>query len=282
LASPDQSDEPKTISDPNEQFNRSVFESNQSFNHSVLYPVAKAYNDSVPEKVRDSIESFATNLGEPVIFANDILQLRLKAAATTLGRFAMNTTVGIGGLFDVASTQGLEHQSGDFGQTMYVWGYRDSDYLVLPVVGPTNVRDAIGGGIEFAAQLPAGSLVTSAKLASLATQVGVAGTVASPLTKLSKAEDMQTLEESSVDFYSMLRSVSDQKRQAELQQALLESALTGEPPVPDPDAIEPVMEIVSSPTMLEKRHMSDVPKSAAAPQHGTVVVIDPPTPVSAN
>lgn len=296
LASPEKADEPRAIADPNEEFNRSVFESNQKFNHAVLYPVAKAYNDGIPEDVRDRVAAFAANLSEPMVFANDILQLRLKAAATTLGRFALNTTIGLGGLFDVAATQGLAPQSGDFGQTLYVWGYRDSDYAVLPIIGPTNVRDAIGGVVEFAAELPSGvaGVLVPAQYASMANVVGTAGTVTSPLTKLSKAEDMQTLEDSSIDFYTMLKSVTDQKRQAELQEALNTSALTGQPEPPDPNAIEPVTVLVSSPTMLPQRQRTKAsvaitpveaaPPEATAPavssytqRGGTVVVIGPPS-----
>jgi phospholipid-binding lipoprotein MlaA len=276
LASADKeaSDEPKAIADPNEQFNRSVFDSNQKFNHSVLYPAAKTYNENVPEPVRDRIDAFTTNLNEPMVFANDVLQLRPAAAATTLARFALNSTLGLGGLFDVAATEGMAKQSGDFGQTMYVWGYRESSYLVLPVLGPTNVRDALGTGIEFAAGIPAATLIP-AKAATLASNVNLAGTVTSPLASLSKAEDMETLEDSSLDFYSMLRSVTDQKRQAELQEALNTSALTSTPPPPDPNAIEPVMELVSSPTMLKSRQYTDVPKLPSA-RPRSVVIVGPP------
>ncbi|RUP10833.1 MAG: VacJ family lipoprotein [Hyphomicrobium sp.] len=286
LASPESDAEPKAISDPNEAFNRSVFETNQTFNHAILYPVARAYNENVPEPVRDRVEAFSTNLSEPMVFVNDVLQLRPQAAVTTLGRFAFNSTVGIGGLFDVAATQGLNHQSGDFGQTMYVWGYRDSSYLVLPIVGPTNVRDAIGSGLEFAAQLHSGALIPASLLSAKSVAdfiedsepvrnvVDVAGTVTSPLTNLSKAQDMETLEDSSVDFYSMLRSVTDQKRQAELQEALTTSALTGTPQTPDPNAIEPVMVLASSPTILELRRTGNVPAETAR----TIVVIGPPVP----
>jgi phospholipid-binding lipoprotein MlaA len=287
LASPETDDLPRALSDPNEEFNRSVFETNQKFNHSVLYPVAKTYNAIVPEAVRDRIAAFTTNLSEPMVFANDVVQLRPKAAATTLGRFVFNSTIGLGGLFDVAAAQGLEHQSGDLGQTMYVWGYRDSSYLVLPVVGPTNVRDALGSGIELAAQFQSSVLIPTQILSAksvvdiaedidpITDVANIAGSVTTPLTNLSKAEDMQNLEESSVDFYSMLRSVTDQKRQAELQEALDTSALTSTPPPPDPNAIEPVMTIVSSPTMLEK---PKVWRPAGEPG-GTIVAIGPPTPV---
>ncbi|WP_291166315.1 VacJ family lipoprotein [Hyphomicrobium sp.] len=292
LASPEKDEEPKAISDPNEAFNRAVFETNQKFNHSILYPVAKAYNENVPQAVRDRVDAFSTNLSEPMVFANNILQLRPKAAATTLGRFALNSTIGVGGLFDVAVAQGLDHQSGDFGQTMFVWGYRDSSYLVLPIVGPTNVRDAMGSGIEFAAQLDSGALLPASLMSMksvadfvedvqpVTNAVGVAGSVSSPLTNLSKAQDMETLEDSSLDFYTMLRSVTDQKRQAELQEALDTSALTSTPPPPDPNAIEPVTVLVSSPTMLEVRRVVDASKPAS-PDTGTMVIIGPPKPAEA-
>jgi phospholipid-binding lipoprotein MlaA len=144
--------------DPFEKMNRSVFESNQQFNHAVVYPVAKAYHNNVPEPVRNSVENFAGNLTEPMVFANDALQLRLGAAATTAGRFALNSTLGVGGLFDVASKQKLERQTGDFGQTLYVWGMRKSNYLVVPIIGPTNVRDLIGTTVNFGWRLGAGGV----------------------------------------------------------------------------------------------------------------------------
>ncbi|MBS0231969.1 MAG: VacJ family lipoprotein [Proteobacteria bacterium] len=275
LASTEDPGSAKSISDPNEAFNRQMFDNSQGFNHDVLYPAAEAYNNNVPEGVRDRIEAFSTNLSEPVVFANDILQLRLQAAATTVGRFALNSTLGLGGLFDVAATQGMAHQSGDFGQTMYVWGYRDSGYLYLPVLGPTNYRDAIGSGVEFAATIPAAALIPT-RYAALASHVDLAGTLTSPFANLSKAEDMKTLEDSSIDFYSMLKSVSQQKRQAELDEALNTSALTGEPPVSDPNAIEPVTELVSSPTMLEKRHITEVPKMMRTADRASIVVVGPP------
>src|SRR5262249_38662037 len=132
------------VSDPFEKMNRFTFERNMRFNHSVIYPAAKAYHNVVPEPVRNSIGNFVSNLNEPFVFANDVLQLRVGAAATTVGRFAINSTVGVGGLFDIAAKQKLPQQSGDFGQTLYVWGMRNSPYLVLPVIGPTNVRDLLG------------------------------------------------------------------------------------------------------------------------------------------
>jgi phospholipid-binding lipoprotein MlaA len=252
LASPDQPAEPPEISDPLEQQNRAVFEDNQQINHEIIYPLARAYNDNVPEDVRDRIDAFTTNLGEPVVFANNILQLRMAAAATTLARFALNSTVGVGGLFDVAASEQLTHQSGDFGQTLYVWGVRDSPYLVLPILGPTNVRDAVGSGIEFVAQIPAAGLYPTGLAATMAGHVSTAGSVLSPMSDLRKVGDLETLEQSSLDFYSMLRSFADQKRQAELREALETSAWTAPPSPHDPNAIEPVMVLTASPAFVEK------------------------------
>ena len=220
--------------DPYEKMNRAMFERNQGINHAVIYPVAKAYHETLPDPVRKSVANFAGNLAEPMVFANDVLQLRLGAAATTAGRFALNSTIGVGGLFDVASKQKLEKQTGDFGQTLYVLGMRQSNYLVVPIIGPTNVRDLIGTTVDFVATIPAGGLLQSGLATSqFATQaantvntVTVAGSIASPVTKLDDVQQMQVLEDSSLDFYTMLRSVVEQKRQAELQEALATSLWT--------------------------------------------------------
>lgn len=235
--------ESKEVADPFERMNRTVFEGNQRFNHTIVYPVARAYRETVPEPVRDSIGAFAGNLTEPIIFANDVLQLRLGAAATTFGRFAMNSTLGIGGLFDVATKENLPRQSGDLGQTLYVWGVRESPYLVLPIIGPTNLRDLAGTTAELATAIPAGEFVEllPTQVAFAVNNLGVAGSVASPFTQLSQADQMQELEDSSLDFYAMLRSVVDQKRQAELQEALETSGWTASrfaaSPVEGPEAV---------------------------------------------
>jgi phospholipid-binding lipoprotein MlaA len=224
--------------DPYEKMNRAMFERNQRINHAVIYPVAKAYHNTVPDPVRKSVSNFASNLGEPMVFANDVLQLRLGAAATTAGRFAMNSTIGVGGLFDVASKEKLAQQTGDFGQTLYVWGMRKSDYLVVPVIGPTNVRDLFGTAVDFVATIPAGGLLQegieathyAAQAANTANTITVAGSVATPITRLDDVQQMQTLEDSSLDFYTMLRSTVEQKRQAELDEAVANSYWTAPPP----------------------------------------------------
>jgi phospholipid-binding lipoprotein MlaA len=211
--------------DPFEKMNRSLLERNQRFNSSVVYPLAGFYRNNLPQPVRNSVENFVSNLAEPMVFANDLLQLRLNAAATTAGRFAVNSTIGLAGLSDVASRNKLPPQSGDFGQTLYVWGFRKSPYLIVPIIGPTNVRDLFGTTVEVVASIPAGNLLPT-QVASAANNITVAGTIASPFTKLDDVNDMKELEDSSLDFYIMLRSVVDQKRQAQLQEALAQSAWT--------------------------------------------------------
>ena len=211
--------------DPYEKMNRSVFEQNEKFNRSVIYPLAGFYINNVPQPVRTSVENFVSNLAQPIVFANDMLQLRLDAAATTVGRFAINSTVGLAGISDVASRNSMPQQSGDFGQTLYVWGMRKSPYLIVPIIGPTNMRDLFGTTVEVVTSIPAGSLLPT-QIASAANNITVAGTIASPFTKLDDVSDMKELEESSLDFYTMLRSVVEQKRQAELQEALETSAWT--------------------------------------------------------
>jgi len=211
--------------DPLENTNRAMFERNQRFNRSVVYPVAKAYVNTVPEPVRNSVDNFTSNLGEPTTFANDLLQLRVGAAVTTLGRFTLNSTIGVGGLFDVASKHDLPEQSGDFGQTLYVLGVRKSPYLIVPLIGPTNLRDLVGTTIDIAATIPAGGLLPT-RFATAVNNVSMAGTVTTPMTKLGEADQLQQLEDTSIDPYTMLRSVVQQKRQAELQEALETSAWT--------------------------------------------------------
>ncbi len=242
-------------SDAMEKLNRSVFERNQQFNQAVLYPAAKILRDTLPEPVRDSFDAFTVNLNEPFVFANNILQLRFPAAATTAGRFLLNSTFGIGGIIDVASKEGLARQTGDFGQTLYVWGVRKSEFIVVPVAGPTYVRDVVGNGVEFGAQMFLGTILPTSA-AKGAQYVGVAGTVASPVASLNKVGQMEELERSSLDFYAMMRSVVEQKRQAELRDALKESLLSALPGFEDRSGGAPLVSPALSSPALESPALS--------------------------
>ena len=142
------------IYDPNEQFNRGVLHLNQV----VLDPPATVVK-SVPGAIRDRLQDLDANLKEPRVLGNNILQGRFNAAAITVGRIIFNTTFGLGGLFDVASQGGLPQQTGDFGQTMFVWGVPAGAYTVSPYFGPSTQRDSSAESWIRSAILSAGSRV---------------------------------------------------------------------------------------------------------------------------
>ena len=130
--------------DPFEKFNRSILKFNLKADKYVLKPVAKTYNKAVPRPVRNGLRNFFSNLREPVTVLNDLLQGKFRKAGRDTGRFVINTTLGFLGLNDVASHLGFPKEREDFGQTLAVWGVPSGPYLVLPFLGPSNLRDAFG------------------------------------------------------------------------------------------------------------------------------------------
>jgi len=130
--------------DPWEKYNRKVHRFNNAVDRRIARPLAKAYVKVVPRPVRLGVSNFFNNLGQPVSALNALLQGKPKAAAQALGRFALNTTLGVGGLFDPATDAHLPNHSEDFGQTLGVWGWKRSRYVELPLFGPRTVRDVFG------------------------------------------------------------------------------------------------------------------------------------------
>lgn len=135
--------------DPWEGFNRSMFSVHESVDQSVLEPVARGYRAVTPGPLRQGVLNFLRNLRGPVIFANDVLQGEADRGLTTAARFAVNTTIGIAGIFDPASSMGLERHDEDFGQTLAVWGIDEGPYLFIPLMGPSNVRDTAGRVVDM-------------------------------------------------------------------------------------------------------------------------------------
>lgn len=133
--------------DPWEGLNRGIFAFNEKLDAWVIKPVAKAYDAVTPAPVRVGVTNFFGNLGDVWVGTNNLLQGKPRAAASDLGRFVVNTTMGVAGLIDVASPMGLDKHGEDFGQTLAVWGLRSGPYVVLPLLGPSTVRDA--GGVVF-------------------------------------------------------------------------------------------------------------------------------------
>lgn len=135
--------------DPHEGFNRSMYEFNDDLDRAVLKPVATAYTDVLPQPIRTGVSNFYDNLTYLDTTINSFLQGKVVQGTSDLGRFIVNTTLGIAGIFDVATYMGLEKHDEDFGQTLAVWGVPDGPYLVLPLFGPSNLRDSFGYGGDY-------------------------------------------------------------------------------------------------------------------------------------
>ena len=132
------------IYDPWEKYNRRVHDFNSAVDRSVARPLAKAYVAAIPRPIRAGIGNFFDNLGAPVTLVNSLLQGNPRGAANALGRFLLNSTVGIGGLIDVADKAKMPNRGEDFGQTMATWGWKRSRYIEVPFLGPRTLRDLFG------------------------------------------------------------------------------------------------------------------------------------------
>ncbi|MEE9447319.1 MAG: VacJ family lipoprotein [Arenicellales bacterium] len=137
-------------SDPFEKMNRSVYKFNDGLDKAILKPVAEAYAGHIPQTVRRSVANFFSNLWEPNTAINAFLQGRPEIAVESLARFLVNSTIGMLGLFDVASPMGVPHHDEDFGQTLAVWGMGNGPYIMLPFFGPSNLRDVGGKIVQYA------------------------------------------------------------------------------------------------------------------------------------
>lgn len=134
--------------DPLEPMNRAIYQFNEGVDTVLFRPLAEGYRAVLPEFVRNSISSFFSNINDVLVALNNLLQGKVTDAATDVGRVLMNSTLGLGGLFDIASNLGVEKHNEDFGQTLGRWGVGDGPYLVLPLLGPSNLRDTLGRVVD--------------------------------------------------------------------------------------------------------------------------------------
>jgi len=195
--------------DPWESTNRDIFDFNVSLDRAILRPVARGYRDVVPEIARDGVHNFLTNLNSPVILANDVLQGETDKAGNTLGRILLNTTVGIGGLIDVASKVGIPYHENDFGITLGKGGASEGSYLMLPFAGPKPPRDLLGTAVDVAFD-PFTYAIFPGDNALFIGRSGMGILDA----RTSQLDAVEAIERSSIDFYATTRNLYRQSRNA--------------------------------------------------------------------
>ncbi len=202
--------------DPFERMNRAVFSFNETADQYVIKPVAEAYRFLLPEFVRTGVTNFFSNINDVLIAANNLLQGKPSHAVSDVGRFLVNSTIGILGFFDIATDIGLDKNHEDFGQTLAVWGVGDGPYVVLPFFGPSNVRDTVGLVVDIETDF----MINTNKLNS-DEKIAVNG-----LRIINRRADLldagQLLEDAAFDKYSFLRDGYMQRRRSQIYD--------GEPP----------------------------------------------------
>lgn len=199
------------VADPLEEGNRAVFVFNQKLDDWFWSPLTRAYRFVTPEALRIGVRRALRNLNTPVYVANELLQLRVRDASHALGAFALNSTLGVLGFFEPSREAGWEVQPADFGQTLGMVGIGSGPYVVVPVFGPTTVRDGVGNAVDYFLQ-PLNYVL------GVPTQLLWGGGAGLSLRE-EVADQLDALERSSVDFYSVMRSAYQQNREKAIDDA---------------------------------------------------------------
>ena len=213
-ADPDELQIYEQNNDPFEPMNRAVFGFNKGAYKYALGPAVKGYRAAVPDLIKTGIENFLENLKQPIYFINATLQGDFKAGGTIAGRFALNSVFGVAGIFDLATREEMPVIRRDFGQTLAVWGVKKSGpYIVLPLIGPTTVRDGIGLGIDSVAD-PVGWV-----LYNQGPWWSYGRTIADGFMVYENKHDLlEDMEKNSTDYYATMRSMYQQNRQKEISE----------------------------------------------------------------
>ena len=213
---PEAQAEAAAVDDPLEPMNRVIFDVNDFLDRLLIRPITELYRFVAPDYLRDRVANVVANIGEPVIFANDLMEGRWNSSWITLQRFGVNTTVGVAGIWEVADGWGLPKQSGDFGQTLHIWGINAGPYLVLPLFGPSNFRDAIGLGVDTAMS-PWQYVAYAGGGQGDENRYNFSEWGADGLTRRDQSiEGLDALRAGSLDFYAEMRSVYKQYRDKQL------------------------------------------------------------------
>ncbi len=212
-AADDRRADPYAINDPLEDYNRVMFNINRTVDGVLMKPAAELYLLILPIRVQHGVSNLLDNLGEPLNVANNLLQGKMAPAGVSTGRFVINSTLGLIGIFEVADEFGLERTAEDFGQTLASWGLGDEPFLVLPLLGPSNPRDALGFAVDSVAD-PLTYVVRS--------EVRLARSITRGVEQRAKhLDDLETLEQTSVDFYAAMRELYRQFRANEIRDGAL-------------------------------------------------------------
>jgi phospholipid-binding lipoprotein MlaA len=195
--------------DPLEPMNRGIHDFNRLADLLIIEPASRIYGDVLPDPVKTGVANFLDNLRAPIIFANDLFQGERDRAGTTLGRFMINTIVGIGGIFDPATALGHPKHDEDFGQTLAVYGVDEGPFLMLPFYGPSNPRDALGIVVDGFFLDP---LVYLVPLRTRLVRTAVDGVN----TRYELRPVFEDLEQNAIDQYATIRSVYRQQRASEI------------------------------------------------------------------
>jgi phospholipid-binding lipoprotein MlaA len=192
--------------DPIEGFNRKIFWFNDQVDDWVLVPVATGWDKVAPDRVQHSVSNFFSNLRFPIVATNDVLQGKVVDGVGDVGRFVLNSTLGVVGLFDPATGIGLVEHDEDFGQTLAVWGVPPGPYLVLPLLGPSSPRETLGLVVDEAFSVT--TFFADWWVLGAARVVDVVNERSRVLDEVHRAK------EASFDYYSFLRNAYSQRRTA--------------------------------------------------------------------
>jgi len=215
------------VSDPLENINRGTLAVNDVIDRGVLEPVARGYRAATPKEIRFGVRNFLRNLKSPIVIANQALQGDIEGTGTAVFRFVVNTLAGFGGILDVAADEGIAYEPEDFGQTLAVWGVGNGPYLVLPLFGPSTVRDGAGLVVD--------SFADPVRIYLFNTENEgwhygrIAASVIDQREEL--LDVLDDLRQNSFDYYAALRSTYIQRRVALVRDEDPESS--GSPEIPD-------------------------------------------------
>lgn len=217
----------RVAADPFERFNRAIYKFNDGLDQAVIKPVATAYRNVTPEPVRKGVTNFFANLNDLWSFVNNTLQLKGVEATDSLFRFTTNTVFGLGGILDVASDMNIGKHTEDFGQTLGYWGLPAGPYIVLPLFGPSTVRDSVGSLVDVAADPVSSDEDVSVRNSLMALRL------VNLRANFLGAGDV--LEQAALDKYSFSREIYLQRRRALVGR---ETEKEERYDLPDPAAVE--------------------------------------------